>query len=193
MAPNVVLAFSELVTLLAKRAHSIKCRPLGIDRVSGDSQQEEFFMPITPNHLLLGHSGDDSPPLDYSENSSVTARLAYVTAVYDAWWRSWVKQVLPTLVPLRKWRKISRNITVGDVCLMTYIGNLKDDYRMVRVVRVQPDKKGLVRSVTVAYRKRDSRESSEVYWKKPLIEEIVPVQRLSVLVSAEEQKAGSSV
>ena len=193
LGPGVVLAFSELVTLLAKIAHSINCRPLGIDRVSGDSQQEEFFMPITPNHLLLGHSGDDSPPLDYSENSSVTARLAYVTAVYDAWWRSWVKQVLPTLVPLRKWRKISRNITVGDVCLMTYIGNLKDDYRMVRVVRVQPDKKGLVRSVTVAYRKRDSRESSEVYWKKPLTEEIVPVQRLSVLVSAEEQKAGSSV
>ena len=98
----------------------------------------------------------------------MTARLAYVTAVYEAWWRSWVKQVLPTLVPLRKWRKVSRNISVGDVCLMTYVGKLKDDYRMVRVVKVHPDKKGLVRSVTIAYRKRDRRESSDVYWKNLL-------------------------
>ena len=193
LGPGVVLAFSELVTLLAKIAHSINCRPLGVDRVSGDSQQEDFFIPITPNHLLLGHSGDDSPPLDYVENSPVTARLAYVTEVFEAWWRSWVKQVLPSLVPLRKWRKISRNISVGDVCLMTYVGNLKDDYRMVRVTKVHPDKKGLVRTVTVAYRKRDSREGSDVYWKKPLTEEIVHVQRLSVLVSADEQKLGTSV
>ena len=121
----------------------------------------------------------------------MTARLAYVTAVYEAWWRSWVKQVLPTLVPLRKWRKVSRNISVGDVCLMTYMGNLKDDFRMVRVVKVHPDKKGLVRSVTIAYRKRDSRESSDVYWKKPLTEEIVAVQRLSVFVSAAEQGSSS--
>ena len=82
---------------------------------------------------------------------------------------------------------------MGDVCLMTYVGNLKDDYIMVRVVKVHPDKKGLVRSVTMAYRKRDRRESSDVYWKKPLTEEIVAVQRLSVLVSVAEQSSSSSL
>ena len=155
--------------------------------MSGDSQQEEFFVPVTPNHLLLGHSGEDAPPLDYEDNSPVTARMAYVTQVFEAWWRLWVKQVLPTLIPARKWKKISRNIAVGDVCFMHYLGNFKDDYRMVKVVKTHPDKKNCVRTVTVAFRKKDKREPADVYWKKPLVEEKVAVQRLSILVSAKEQ------
>ena len=111
LAPGVILSFSELVTLLAQISHSINCRPLGLDRVSGDSQQEDFFVPITPNHLLLGRSGEDAPPLDYEETSTVTARMAYVSQVYETWWRSWVKQVLPTLVPARKWRNITWETT----------------------------------------------------------------------------------
>ena len=158
-----------------------------IDRVSADSQQEEFFVPVTPNHLLLGHSGEDAPALDYEDNSPVTARMAYVTQVYEAWWRLWIKQVLPTLIPARKWKKISRNVAVGDVCFMHYPGNIKEDYRMVKVVRTHPDKKNLVRTVTVAYRRRDKREPVDVYWKKPLVEEKVSVQRLSILLSAKEQ------
>ena len=187
LGPGVVLSYSELVTLLAQISHSINCRPLGIDRVSGDSQQEEFFVPVTPNHLLLGHSGEDAPALDYEDNSPVTARMAYVTQVYEAWWRLWVKQVLPTLIPARKWKKISRNVAVGDVCFMYYEGNIKEDYRMVKVVKIHPDKKNLVRTVTIAYRRRDKREPAGVYWKKPLVEEKVSVQRLSILVSAKEQ------
>ena len=183
LGPGVVLAYSELVTLLAQISHSINCRPLGIDRVSGDSQQEEFFVPVTPNHLLLGHSGEHAPALDYDDNSPVTAR----TQVFEAWWRLWVKQVLPTLIPARKWKKSGINIAVGDVCFMHYLGNLKDDYRMVKVVKTHPDKKNLVRTVTVAFRKKDKREPAEVYWKKPLVEEKVAVQRLSILVSAKEQ------
>jgi hypothetical protein len=184
---GVVLAYSELVTLLAQISHSINCRPLGIDRVSADSQQEEFFVPVTPNHLLLGHSGEDAPALDYEDNSPVTARMAYVTQVYEAWWRLWIKQVLPTLIPARKWKKISRNVAVGDVCFLHYPGNIKEDYRMVKVVRTHPDKKNLVRTVTIAYRRRDKREPIDVYWKKPLVEEKVSVQRLSILLSAKEQ------
>ena len=45
-----------------------------------------------------------------------------------------------------------------------------------------PDKKGLVRTVSVSYRRRDSREDPLVYKSKPLVEEKVSVQRLSLLV-----------
>ena len=62
-----------------------------------------------------------------------------------------------------------------------------DEYRIGRVMKTHPDKSGLVRSVTVAYRKRDIRESIEDYKSKPLVEEIMAVQRLSLLVSANEQ------
>ena len=48
------------------------------------------------------------------------------------------------------------------------------------------DKKGLVRTVRVAFRKRDRREPLDSYWKKPLCEEIVAIQRLSLLQAADE-------
>ena len=47
-----------------------------------------------------------------------------------------------------------------------------------------PDEKGLVRTVCVCYRRRDSREDPLVYKSKPLVEEKVSVQRLSLLVPA---------
>ena len=44
----------------------------------------------------------------------------------------------------------------------------------------------MVRTVKVGYRKRDKREKFSDYWKKPLMEQIVPVQRLAILQSAGE-------
>ena len=46
---------------------------------------------------------------------------------------------------------------------------------MTRVLRTHPDVKGLVRTVTVVFRRKDSREKSDVYKSKPLVEEQVAV------------------
>ena len=54
LTPGTVLKYSELVTLLAKIAHSVNSRPLGLSSTSQDSQQEVFLSPITPNQLLQG-------------------------------------------------------------------------------------------------------------------------------------------
>ena len=59
--------------------------------------------------------------------------------------------------------------------------------RGTNLVKTHPDKNGLVRTVTVSYRRRDRREKPTDYKKKPLVEENVAVQRLSVLLSAKEQ------
>ena len=76
---------------------------------------------------------------------------------------------------------------VGDVVFMYYPSSIKDDYRLARVIETCPDKKGLVRSVKVCYRKRDKREKVSEYRAKPLTEEIVAVQRLSLLLPASDQ------
>ena len=141
---------------------------------------------ITPNQLLLGRSSDYSPPIDYrEEDGKWSRRLAYVSN--DSWWSLWIKQVLPTLVPIKRWRKVKKNLCKGDVVLIRYANPLKDEYRIGRVTETHPDKSGLVRSVTVAFRKRNIRESATEYKSKPLVEEIMAVQRLSLLVSASEQ------
>ena len=74
----------------------------------------------------------------------------------------------------------------GDIVMMKYSGNISDDYRLARVLEVYPDSKGLVRTVKVGFRRRDKREKSEEYWKKPLVEEIVAIQRLALLQAVEQ-------
>ena len=192
LSPGTVLKYSELVTLLSKIAHSVNSRPLGISNTSQDSQQNDFLCPITPNQLLLGKTDDTAPPLEYAEDDRLTARLAYISNVYKSWWDAWHRQVLPTLVPCRKWRKKDRNLEVGDIVHMYYSGSIKDDYRLARVIETYPDKNQLVRTVKVSYRKRDKRENLLEYKSKQPIEEIVAVQRLYVLLPVSEQMVSGS-
>ena len=148
-------------------------------------------MPITPNHLLLGRATIDVPDMDYDPSSKFSARLAYVEQVYKTWWDKWIQDVLPTLVPCKRWKQIHRNVRVGDVVMMKYAGSIKDEYRLARVLEVYPDDRGLVRTVKVGYRRRDKREGSDVYWKKPLVEEKVAVQRLAMLQAVNEPLVAS--
>ena len=124
------------------------------------------------------------------EDGKFVRRLAYVTSVYESWWSRWIKQVLPTLVPIRRWRHKKKNLNVGDVVMIMYPNQMKDDYRVGKIVAVHPDSSKLVRTVTVAYRRRDAREDRNTYKSKPLTEERMAVQRLSLLVPSEEQHIG---
>merc|ERR1712121_66674 len=103
------------------------------------------MMPITPNHLLLGRATIDIPDMEYDPSSKFSARLAYVEQVYKTWWDKWIQDVLPTLVPCKRWKQIHRNVRVGDVVMMKYAGSIKDEYRLARILEVYPDDRGLVR------------------------------------------------
>ena len=70
----------------------------------------------------------------------------------------WYQQVFPHLIPCKKWRNKVRNLEVGDVCLLYYPGALTGKYKLVRVVEIHPDPSGLVRTVTIKYKKRMKRE-----------------------------------
>ena len=184
--PSVELTYAELVTLLAKISYSVNSRPLSIKAISPNSQQEDVMMPLTPNHLLLGRATIDIPDLEYDESNKFSARVSYIQEVYKVWWEKWIQDILPTLVPCKRWKDIKKNLKVGDIVMMKYEGNMSNDYRLARVKEVFPDKKGLVRTVKVSFRRRDKRETGDEYWKKPLVEELVSIQRLALLQVASE-------
>ena len=187
LKPGTILRYSELITLLAKVAHAINSRPIALASTAEDNQQEEFMSPITPNQLLLGTTDENAPPFQYDESDNLTARLAYIASVYKCWWQAWYDQVLPTLIPCKKWKTESRNLEVNDIVFLWYPSSIQDEYRLAKVVEVMPDENGRVRTVRIAYRKRDKREKTLPYKPKQLVEEIVSVQRLSVLLPASEQ------
>ena len=67
-----------------------------------------------------------------------------------------------------------------------------DDYCIAKVTKVHPSEDGLVRRVTVSYRKKNSREPPAVYKSKPLISEQVTVHRLHRLYLVDEDLQNSS-
>ena len=156
--PGVVLSYEELVTLLARISCSVNSRPLGLLNLSNTDQQEELLLPITPNHMLLGRSSPESPPLNYSHDDRFCRRLAFVAEVEAEWWRRWISTVLPTMLPAKKWKHEKENLMTGDVVMLTYEGNVKDDYVLAKVIDEYPDAKGLVRRVKVRFRKKNAKE-----------------------------------
>ena len=186
LGPGVELSYSEMVTLLAQISCSINSRPLGLQNSPDTDQLEDMVNPLTPNQLLIGRSTSEPVKMEFSNNDKYSARQVYVEQLYNVWWKRWIQEVLPTLVPCKRWRDGKRNLKTGDIVMMCYPNQLRDDYRIAKVIEAFPDEKNLVRTVRVAYRKRDRRERSDVYWKKPLVEETVAVQRLSLLQAAGE-------
>ena len=180
------LTYSEFETLLGRVEYSVNSRPLALATVSNTSQQEDMMQPLTPNQLLLGRTNAEVPAMSYDDNNKFSARVAYVQNVHAEWWARWIDDVLPTLIPCRKWKSKQRNLQKGDVVMLSYKGNLVDDYRLAKVTDVFPDEQGLVRSVQVSFRRRDKREPVEVYRSKPLVSEKVGVTRLSLIQSVGE-------
>ena len=71
--------------------------------------------------------------------------------------------------------------------MLRYPGHFKDGYCIAKVSDVHPGDDGLVRQVTVSYRKKNSRESPSVFRSKPLISERVALHRLHRLHLADEE------
>ena len=81
------------------------------------------------------------------------------------------------------------NLEIGDICLVKYDHKVgKSDYRICKVVEVEEDAKGLVRTVTIAMRPRDSREKSLPYKSKKLKNLRMAVQRLVLICPAKNAK-----
>ena len=70
--------------------------------------------------------------------------------------------------------------------MLSYPGHFKDDYCVAKVTKARADDDGLVRKVTVDFKKRNPRESKTIYKSKPLLSEEVAVHRLHKLHLADE-------
>ena len=187
LPPGKELKYSEMVTLLSRIAFSINSRPLALANISPSNQQEDDLAPLTPNQLLLGHNTAEKPAMEYDVTDKYSARLAYVQSIHKEWWRRWIEEVLPTLIPVRKWKSQKRNMKEGDIVMMKYQNNLVDDYRIARVSKVFPSDRGVVRTVEVSYRRKGKDEGSMNYKCRPLSTEKVGVQRLALLQAVGEE------
>ena len=180
------LSFAEFEATIKKVANSINDRPLAVKSSSNTADGE--VLPVTPNHLLLGRTSTQINNLvDVDDEDKLTRRTKFVEEVEKEWWKLWYCQVGHTLFPRNKWKTPKENLKTGDICLKGYDANLgKRRYVICRVGDVFPDQAGLVRTVEIWFRPRDSREPSLPYNNKNLVSEKISVQRLVLLIRGTE-------
>ena len=107
--------------------------------------------PLTPNHLLLARSPQDSSSIGVFTKKDNYARKKWrqVQYVVDQFWLRWRKEYLQTLQARQKWTKIQPNLAVDDLVLVNDQAFPRGKWPMGKVIQTFPDKSGHVRQVLV--------------------------------------------
>ena len=135
-----------LSTVLTEIEHSVNSRPL--TNVSLDPRDEEA---LTPNHFLIGTSSGEVQLGRYDETDKCPKKQWKLAQYFaDAFWKRWLREYLPTLLPTGKWRnKENDPIKVGDVVLIVDLQIPRNKWKKGEVIRIYPGKDGEVRIADV--------------------------------------------
>ena len=183
LASQTTLNYAEMDTLFSCVANVVNNRPIGIKSFADDDP-----MALTPNDLLLQRARNEILETEFDTSDNLTKRQDTMKEIEEAWWRQWFHQVLPHLVPYRRWKIEHRHLREGDIVLVNYDRKIKKGfYKLGRILKVHPDSHGIVRTVTVGIRRSDAREPSLPYKSRPLEEIVLGIQRLAVISPVEEQ------
>ncbi|XP_034836290.2 uncharacterized protein [Maniola hyperantus] len=154
-----------LVTLLSEAEYSINARPL--THVSVDPADPEA---LTPNHFLLGSSTGlpHTGPCEPADRRTWRA----VQALADSFWRRWVHEYLPTLVPRGQPASTKRQLQEGDLVVIVDSTLPRNVWPRGIIEHVHPGPDGEVRSATV-------RTRGGLFHR--------PTRKLAVLTTAEKE------
>ena len=139
----------------------LNCRPLiPLDNDVGTEA-------LTPNHLLLLNSAATLPPGIFDKNDHyLTRRWKQVQYLANLFWCRWRKEYVVLLNQRQKWLDTKPVLKVDDLVLVEDMVLPRNQWPLGRVVSVNSDKKGLVRSAYIRVSKckyaKDSKISSNV-------------------------------
>ena len=183
LSSQTTLNYAELDTMFSTVADIVNRRPIAVKSFTDDDLHA-----ITPNDLLLQRTRNSVPGAVYDASESLTHRQEVMRELEDTWWSQWLVQAFPHLVPYKKWKSDHRNLQPNDIVHVLYDRKVsKGTYRLGRVLSVQEDAHGVVRTVTVGLRRQDRRETALPYVPKALEEVTLGVQRVCVVLPVEEQ------
>lgn len=140
-----VLHDESLETLFCETEAILNSRP--ITTVTEDEKNVEA---LTPNHILLLKTHPAFPPgLFQRSDMYIKRRLKQVQYLADLFWKRWTQDYLPLLQERQKWLTVKRGFQRGDVVLVVDSTAPRGSWPLGRRLEVQPDLKGLTRTVTL--------------------------------------------
>lgn len=134
----------ELYTCLQDIGNLVNQRPIG--RVPTDPDDGHY---LCPNDMLLGRASREVPQGPFRETRNPKHRVEFVQKIVNSFWQRWTRDVLPLLVPRRKWDANRRNVCVNDIVMLVDSSAVRGKWTVGRVVEVYPGNDGKVRNVKV--------------------------------------------
>ena len=154
---KIRLSDENLSTLLCEVEAIINSRP--ITEISSDPNDLEA---LTPNHILLLHSGVTFPPGVFKEQDCYyKRRWRQVQYLSDLFWTRWRRQYIVLLQQRQKWQSEERQHTPGDLVLVIDSQLPRSQWLLGRIVDVVKDKLGYVRTARVRVSKCKNSSMSE--------------------------------
>ena len=110
---KAVLTPFELYTCLLEVANVVNQRPIG--RIPNDPDDGAY---LCPNDILLGRATNTVPQGPFRHTENLRHRFEFCQKIVDSFWKKWFRDVLPSLVPRKKWNAEKRNVAVNDFVIM---------------------------------------------------------------------------
>lgn len=157
-------------TFLAKVEAVVNSRPLTVENLNDPNS----LSPLTPNHLLTMKSKVVIAPPGVFQKPDLYCRRQWrrVQHLVNEFWSRWRKEYLQSLQPRQKWVTTKCNFMVNDVVILKDQTEFRNDWRLARIVKTNPDKDDIVRSVSV------QTADHQIYER--------PISKLVLLVGADE-------
>ena len=95
-------------------------------------------------------------------------RWRRIQHIANEFWSRWRKEYLQSLQERQKWTSKRRNFRVDDIVLLKQSDIPRNQWSMGRVIDVNNDRKGLVRSVTLKIGERAGNENSKSKLEQPI-------------------------
>ncbi|XP_065070935.1 uncharacterized protein LOC135695695 [Rhopilema esculentum] len=139
-----VLRPFELYTCLMEVANLLNQRPIG--RIPNDPDDGAY---LCPNDLLLGRATPEVPQGPFQETKDPRQRVEFVQKIVKSFWKRWIRDVFPSLVPLKKWHMDRRNVQPDDTVIVAESNAIRGKWNIGRILEVFPGPDGRVRNVKV--------------------------------------------
>jgi hypothetical protein len=133
------------MTLLAEVENMVNGRPL--THVTVDPKSLET---LTPNHFLIG-SSSNLPQIGVFDDSDHYLRKQWRLSqlLADMYWKRWVREVLPALIPRKKWPIETKSLIIGDLVVVADPSSPRNVWPKGLIHEVLPGRDGRTRMVKI--------------------------------------------
>ena len=140
-----VVSFERLEAILIGIEGILNCRPLALPSAA----DPDLATPITPSLLMYGKQMFplEDPPrslrTDESHMPAITKSMKVRQRFLNTFWRAWRKEYLTRFDVAKKWSKPKENqLNIGDVVVVVDPDNMRNDWRLAKVVEPTFSKSG---------------------------------------------------